>query len=457
MRGDNAGHVMARHSRRDVLRGLGATGAAGLVSLAGCSRQGSGGDDTETEADTEMDSGEDMDTQTSTETEASGGGEPVALGSIFPVTGTNSAYGGGHQQAFNLAVEEINSADGVLGGREITSVNRDTEGSPSRSAQKFRTMINQEGIVGLVGPYSSGIGTTLAPIARDNQVMEVSNGNTSPALATAGVNEDNGVKYYGRTAPNDVQQALVMARVLNQTVEAETASFLYVDNPYGQGLAEAASESFDGETLNMVAYSQQTSDYTSTLDSVFEGDPDAVGTVMYPGNGRTILEQWNQGGYGGQWVGAEAILSPELLSDLADIVEGMYITSPQTANSETFQEGMGGEGNITQFAPHAYDATYLMGFAMEQAGEASGTGIAENIRSVSRPNSDSDTEISVGEFSAGKEAIGGGDDINYDGASGSVDLNENLEPVVPYRILQVSDGEASVTEEVPLSYFEGRI
>ncbi|GAB3326109.1 ABC transporter substrate-binding protein [Haloplanus salinarum] len=450
---------MSDHSRRDVLRGLGATGTVGIVSLAGCSQQDGDGGSTATPTETEggMDGDDGGMEETETESESGGGGgEPIALGSIFPITGTNSAYGGGHQQAFNLAVEEINGSGGVLGGREITPVNRDTEGSPSRAAQKFRTMINQEGIVGLVGPYSSGIGTTLAPIARDNQVMEVSNGNTSPALATAGVNESNGVKYYGRTSPNDVQQALVMARVLNQSIEAETASFLYVDNPYGQGLAEAASENFEGETLNMVGYSQQTSDYTSTLDSVFDGDPDAVGAVMYPGGGRTILQQWNQGGYGGEWVGAEAILSPELLSDLSEIVEGMYITSPQTANSETFQENMGGEGNITQFAPHAYDATYLMGFALEAAGEASGTGIAENIRAVSRPN-DGDTTVSVAEFGAGKDALGNDEAIDYNGASGSVDLNENLEPVVPYRILQVQSGEAEVVEEVPLSYFEGRI
>jgi ABC-type branched-subunit amino acid transport system substrate-binding protein len=452
---------MPEHSRRDVLRGLGATGTVGVVTLAGCSQQeGGGGDgDTETETGTEMgngDMGDGADTETEMDNGDMSGGEPIALGSIFPVTGTNSAYGGGHQQAFNLAVEEINGSGGVLGGREINPVNRDTEGSPSRAAQKFRTMIDQEGVVGLVGPYSSGIGTTLAPIARDNMVMEVSNGNTSPALATAGVNESNGIKYYGRTSPNDVQQALVVARVLNQTLEAETASFLFVDNPYGQGLAEAASEAFDGETLNMVGYSQQTSDYTSTLDSVFDGDPDAVGAVMYPGGGRTILQQWNQGGYGGDWVGAEAILSPELLSDLSDIVEGMYITSPQTANSETFQSNMGGTGNITQFAPHAYDATYLMGLAMEAGGEASGTAIAENIRSVSRAT-DGDTTVSVSEFGTGKEALGNGDAVNYDGASGSVDLNENLEPVVPYRILQVQSGEANVVEEVPLSYFEGRI
>jgi branched-chain amino acid transport system substrate-binding protein len=177
---------------------------------------------------------------------------------------------------------------------------------------------------------------------------------------------------------------------------------------------------------------------------------------MYPGNGRTILNQWDQGGYGGQWVAAEAILSPQLLSDISSVVEGMFITSPQTAQSETFIENMGGEGQVTQFSPHAYDGTYLEALAIQKAGEASGTGIAENIRAVSRPN-DGDTAVGVGEFEAGKQALAGGENVNYDGASGAVDLNENLEPVVPYRILQVKSGEAEVIEEVPLSFFEGKM
>ena len=427
---------MSDYSRRKTLRWLGAAGTAGVVSLAGCSQQ-DGGDG----GDGDMEDGGD------------GGGEPIQMGTLFPITGTNSPYGGGHQQAANLAVEEINAAGGPL-GRQVEMTNRDTEGEPSRASQKFQTMINEQGIVGLVGPYSSGIGTTLAPVARDNRVMEMSNGNTSPALATAGINEENDAKYYGRTSPNDTQQGLVVARIMNETLGAETASFLYVDNPYGEGLAQVASESFGGETLNMVGYSKETSDYTSTLDSVFEGDPDVVGAVMYPGNGRTILNQWDRGGYGGQWVAAEAIWSPELLSDLADIVEGMYITSPQTADSDTFQENMGGEGNVTQFAPHAYDATYLEALAIQRAGEASGTGIAENIRAVSRPEG---TNVGVAEFEAGKQALENDEEINYDGTSGNVDLNENLEPVVPYRILQVSDGEAQLQEEVPVEFFEGKI
>ena len=438
---------MTEQTRRDLLRRVGV--GVGAVTLAGCAQQQSDGSGSNG-SDGSSDGGSDGSTDGSTDGE---GGETITLGTLFPITGTNSPYGGGHQRATNIAAQEINEAGGPL-DREVETVNRDTEGNPSRAAQKFRTMINEEGIVGLVGPYSSGIGTTLAPIARDNRVMEVSNGNTSPALATAGVNEDNGVKYYGRTSPNDVQQALVMGRILNERLDVDSASFLYVDNPYGQGLAEQASQNFDGETLNMVGYSQQTSDYSSTLDSVFEDDPDAVGAVMYPGNGRTILNQWSRGGYGGQWVAAEAILSPQLLSDLADIVEGMYITSPQTANSESFISSMGGEDQVTQFAPHAYDATYLEALAIQRAGEASGTGIAENVRAVSRSEG---TTVGVGEFAAGKEALANGDEVDYEGASGSVGLNENLEPVVPYRVLQVSNGEAEVIEEVPLEFFEGKM
>lgn len=97
-----------------------------------------------------------------------------------------------------------------------------------------------------------------------------------------------------------------------------------------------------------------------------------------------------------------------------------------------------------------------MGLALEQGGEASGTAIGENVRSVSRPTGD-DTEVSVGGFGNGKEALADGSPVNYEGASGSVDLNENLEPVVPYRIMRVSDGTAELNQEVPLSYFEGKI
>ncbi len=431
---------MSDCTRRDALRRIGAASAVGTVALAGCAQESDGNGDTGDDTDESDDSGDESDDS----------GDAIQFGTLFPITGPSAVFGGGHQRAANLVAEEINDAGGLL-GREVELTNRDTEDAPERAVQKFQTMIDQQGIIGLVGPYSSGIGTTLAPVARDNRVMQMSNGNTSPALADAGINPDDGNKYYGRTAPNDQQQGRVMAEIMNNTLEADTAAFLHIDNPYGAGLADVASDAFEGESLDVVGYSQETTDYTSTLDRLFADDPDVIAAVMYPDQGRTILTQWDQGGYGGQWVGAEAIFDPGLLSDLSDITEGMYITSPQTPGDETFQENMGGQEEITQFSAHAYDGFYLEALAVERAGEASGPAIAENIRAVSRPDGE---EIGVAEFAAGRDALEAGEEIDYNGASGNVDLNENLEPIVPYVILQVENGEAREIDELPVSFFE---
>jgi branched-chain amino acid transport system substrate-binding protein len=409
------------HTRRDHLKLLGTVSVVGSTALTGYTQE-----------------------------------DAIPMGSLVPITGAASALGPGHQAAVNIAVEDVNAAGGPL-GREIQMINEDSETKPSRAVTKLRRLIDQENVVGFVGPYSSGVGTTLAPVARDNRVMEVSHGNTSPVLADMGYRDD--VKYYGRTSPNDAQQGIMMARGLEDQVGAETAAFLHVDNPYGAGLAEKASEAFGGETTAIVGYSKQTSDYTSTLDQVYADDPDAVGLVSYPDNGRTILEQWFRGGYGGTMVMGEGMNEPGLLQDLSDIVEGMYITTPQPEETEgfqTFEQKMQEQdAENTVFSPNAYDALFLEALAMHQAGEASGAAIAQNIRSVSRPGGET---VTVDEFQKAKGLLDDGQEINYEGASGPADLNEKLEPISRFALLEVgSGGQTEVAEVVEAEFFEGKL
>jgi branched-chain amino acid transport system substrate-binding protein len=405
-------------------------------------------------------------------------GGAIQMGSILPITGDLSAYGSGMQEAANLAVQDVNDAGGPL-DRQVNVTNTDSQTQPSQAIQEYNSLVNEQGIVGFVGAASSGVSVPLAENVAADQVMQVSNASTSPALADIGYSEDGSVKYFGRTAPNDAQQGIVMGRILSddQFVGADSAAFLFVSNPYGQGLAEQARAEFSGETTAMVGYDPQTSNYTSTLDQVFADDPEAVGFVGYPGNGRTILNQWQDGGYGGEWVLSEGLNSAEFLQGLSDITSGMYVASPnpeQTEGATAFEEKIG-EAN-TLFAPHAYDAMFLMALAMEAGGEASGTAIAENIRSVSRPEGEAmpqttpeGTEttmddgaagnvVTVGEFERAKELLGNDEDINYQGASSPVNLNESLEPLNQFAILQVQDdGSAESLETIPRSFFRGRL
>lgn len=427
-----------RTTRRTYLKGATAAGVAGLVGLS---------------------------------TSASGQGGPVQMGSILPITGNLSAYGSGMQAAVNQAVQDVNDAGGPL-GRNINMSNTDSQTQPSRAIQQYNTLVNEQNIVGFVGAASSGVSVPLAQNVAADEVMQVSNASTSPALAEIGFNDDQSVKYFGRTAPNDGQQGIVMGRILSddQYIGASSAAFLYVNNPYGQGLAERASEQFQGETVGMVGYDEQATDYTSTLDQVYRNGPDAIGFIGYPGNGRTILQQWQNGGYGGQWVLSEGLNSPDFLQELSQITSGMYLASPdpeQTAGATAFDEKLGNQAS-TLFAPHAYDALFLQALAMEAGGEATGTAIAENIRAVSRPESGDGGQtttgdggeniVTVGEFQKGKDLIANGADINYQGASSPVNLNEALEPLNQFAILQVQDdGSLETLETIPRSFFEGKL
>jgi branched-chain amino acid transport system substrate-binding protein len=382
-------------------------------------------------------------------------GSPIQMGSILPITGSLSAFGKGMQEAVNLAVQDVNDTGGPLGQR-ISMNNTDSQTQPSRAIQRYNSLVNEQNIVGFVGAASSGVSVPLAQNVAADRVMQVSHASTTPTLAEIGYGDDESAKYFARTAPNDAQQGILMGRILNddQYIGADSAAFLFVNNPYGEGLAEKARAAFDGETVGMVGYDQRTSDYTSTLDSVFENDPDAVGFVGYPGNGRTILQQWASGGYGGQWVSSEGINNPEFWQELSEITDGFYVTSPDpegTQGGQRFEEKIGQQNTL--FAPHAYDAVVLQALAIHRAGDATGTAIAENIRAVSREG----TEVTVGEFRKAKDLLDDGEEVNYQGASSPVDLNESLEPLNQYAIIQVQSGETEVLETVPRSFFEGKL
>ncbi|PSQ65778.1 MAG: ABC transporter [Halobacteriales archaeon SW_9_67_24] len=481
-RSSNSSSDDGRINRRKYL----AITAVGTVGFAGCTGGGGGGGDTEGDGDTQSGTTADDteagttagDTQSGTtvgDTEAGttggngGGGEgAIPFASFCPLSGAGGAFGPGQQAGFNLALEDMNSAGGILGGRQFTPINRNTETKPSRAASKLQTVISNENIEAFVGTWSSGVSSTLAPIAADNEIMQMGNGTTSPTLAEQGWVEtgDGLLKYMGRTSPNDGAQGLAMGGLLNDTIGADSAAFMHVDNPYGSGLAQKAKAAFNGETTAIVPVAKQTSNYSSALDEVFADDPDVFGLIVYPANGESILKQWNRGGYGGTLVMSESMFLQDLFDSLSDILMDSYITTVRPdRNDESYSyftsalnERMDQEP--TTFSSHSYDAAILTGLAAHKAGEFTGTAIARNIKSVSRPPGEKVPAGSEG-FERAIGLLDEGTAINYAGASSKANLNCFVEPYNRFSSNQLVEGEGGIeTEElstIPASFFEGKL
>ena len=455
-----------RIDRRTYLA-VAAGGVAGLAGCTGGGGSGGGGGDNGSGGDASNGSGGGAETETASGDDGSGSGA-IPLASFCPLSGSGGAFGPGQQAGFNLAVQDINDAGGVLGGRQINPINRNTETKPSRAASKLQTVISNENIEAFVGTWSSGVSATLAPIAADNEIMQVGNGTTSPTLAEQGWVETDGelLKYMGRTSPNDGAQGLAMGGLLNDTIGADSAAFMFVDNPYGSGLAEKARAAFNGETTAMVPVAKQTSDYTSALDEVFADDPEVFGLIVYPANGESILKQWNRGGYGGTLVMSESMFLQDLFDNLSSILQGSYITTVRPDRNDQsydyFTSAMNQQMDQepTTFSSHSYDAAFLIGLAAQKAGEFTGTAIARNIKSVSRPPGEA-VRAGADEFERAKGLIEEGTEIDYAGASSKANLNCFVEPYNRFSVNELVEGQGGIDANelstIPADFFEGKL
>lgn len=410
-------------TRRKFLRRVGATGVLSVGGVSGCLGQ------------------------------LTANGQPIRFGAILPVSlsgllGTVASHG---TKAAEQAVEDVNRAGGPL-GREIEFTTNDSAADTETAVEAYRSL-RDDGTIGFVGGLLSDVSLRLVEEV-PGECMQVSSSSTHPSLATKGFGTGD-AKFFARTVPSDIQQAVVMAKVLNgdRFIGADTAAIVHVDDSFGSGLAEKVSAQFDGSITATVPYSTDAESHDAVLEAAFADDPDGVALVSTPGNAQSLLEQAAANDYESEWVLSAGLL-PDSPSEAYQDIYSASVAVQETNGALQLHRELRDITPLAPFAANAYDALFLQALAVERAGEATPQAIAENIRAVS---SGQGHTVTVGEFDRAKTLLEAGREVNYQGAAGGVDLNENLEPLNSYLIEQVRDGRVEQLKLLRSSFFEGRV
>lgn len=375
--------------------------------------------------------------------------EPVTVGAVLDLGDVLEIPG--MRPGFDIAAEEIEEAGGLLGrGIDFTV---QTPTSRDESVDAYRSVI-EENPAGVIGPGLPGTALQIAEQAADSETPTLTVSNTPP-ISDSGTRD--GVKYLGRTVPSDLQQAAAVGAGLD-VAGAGTAAFLAPDFQLGHAAvqqARAAYESIGGEVTDAVFYEIGRSDFSTPIERVHEGDPEGIGFFGTP-SAFSFFPQLERSGYGGELVVGEWLDGYPLPSEIRSTLEGRYIVAASGQDSpgvERFRDVAPGES--VRFSAPAYDALFLLGLAIERAGETGGEAVARNLRAVSRPPG---RTVTVGEFDRARQLLAQGTDVNYQGATGAVDLTERLEPVPPYDIDRFgADGSRTTVETIPASFFRQRM
>lgn len=375
--------------------------------------------------------------------------EPVKIGSLMDFTGELGEFGGPMNNAVLLAAEHINAAGGVLGGREIEIVSEDGATSDVTSVDAARKLVNVDGVSALIGPLASGITLAVAnAVTVPNQVPQISPSATSPALTV--LDDDD---FVFRTAPSDAFQGVILAD-LAHGLGYRNAAVLFVNNPYGQGLADQFTASFEalGGQATAVAHESDQPSYASELSRATANDPDVLVAVSYPVSAGVYIREAVESGAANAFLFVDGSKSEDLISAVgAASLEGSYGTAPGAVESEATaqfaSDYSAAYGDSTQpFLRESYDAAVIFGLAIEAAGSDDPVAVRGAMRAVSGPPGE---EVGPGaaEIARALQLLRDGQEINYQGAGGAVDLDENGDVSGAMEIWKVANG-AIVAESV---------
>jgi len=374
--------------------------------------------------------------------EDSGGGSTggetsldLVIGVSLPLSGDLADFGPAGEKAADLALSEIEAAieeAGVEHTVELAKEDNCGAADPQCAVQAQRKLATSDGASCIAGPWGSADTIPSGEsVSVPEEVPLISPSATSDEITGL---DDEG--FVNRTSPPDSFQGPTLANFLDEELggaEGKTVNIGARNDAYGTGLAEtfsAAWEGLGGSIGEEVIYDIDIPSYDTEAEQITSGSPDATVIIDFP-------ETYNKVGPAlvrtGNYDPGTTFVTDGLITDLADAGEeaanGLRGTAPGVPDDETQAEAFDeaykafDPTNVDRltFDAQNFDAVVLCYLAAVAAGSTEGADLAETIQTVSAPEGDPYTSEELPEAI---EALQNGDDIDYQGASGALDLDD---------------------------------
>ena len=350
-------------------------------------------------------------------------GDPLKIAFLADYSGAIAEFGPAIETGVRLAVKHLNDAGGVF-GQDVQVVTGDTGLDSTRAVEEARRLIEVEGAHAIVGPLASGITLAVAEsVTGPANIPTISPSATSPQITLA---DDNGFLF--RSTVSDAAQGPVLAQ-LAADEGYSNVSVLYVDNAYGQGLADAFLEAWGGESVS-VAYAEGQTSYLAELQNVAGANGEVLIAVGYPTEAQVYIREALENGIFDTFLFVDGTKSQDLIDAIGQgFLNGMKGTAPSSGpesdslrNFNAAYTAEYGELPSIPFVREAYDAAVAIGLAAASAGSTDGVLLRDHLRMVAAPDG---AVISAGAegVAAGLRALANGESVNYEGAATTVDWN----------------------------------
>ena len=211
---------------------------------------------------------------------ASGSSAPITIGASLSLTGDFSTDGIAFQKGYQLWVNDVNAAGGIL-GRQVKLTVLDDKSDPNQVVTNYQTLINTDHVDLTFGPFSSLLTTPASSVAARNGYAFIEGAGGAPTVFDSPANQaDHNVFDVSLPVADSLMPFVTYIQKLGPAADKKlTAAFPMADDPLAKPpvqLAEAKLKALGVTVTNDKIFPEEPASYKPAADQVANGKPDIV-------------------------------------------------------------------------------------------------------------------------------------------------------------------------------------
>ena len=199
-----------------------------------------------------------------------------------------------YKKGWELAVEEVNAAGGVL-GRKIEIVSRDDSGTPGDAVRVAEELLSRENVAFLIGTFPSNVGLAVADFAKQRKTLFI-----AAEPLTDKIVWDQGNRYTFRLrASTYMQTAMLIPDAVK--LKKKRWAIVYPNYEYGQSATAAFKKLLQAQQADVAFVTEQASplgkiEAGAVAQAIADAKPDAIFSSLFGADLAKFVREGNQRG-----------------------------------------------------------------------------------------------------------------------------------------------------------------
>ena len=306
----------------------------------------------------------------------------IPVGLVLPLTGRLATFGLPIKYGFELALEDVNSAQ--LGDARLKFIIEDDQSTLEGAVVAFNKLIDQDGVSVIFGPTTSGQAEVAFPIAQENEIVAFSSSSNATGLSALG----DFIFRAGLTTDVLIPRGV---RATHAKLGYRQVAVIYDKiDPYSIDSYEkfmATLTELEVEILTTETFQSGDTDFSDQLARIKALNPDALFIAALPPELTGIMVQGR-----GLEISTEVPFITSLISDVenaGDAAEGAisfagWISTASTPGNQAFVENYRAryDGEPNPWTAQSYAAVHIVTKAIGNAQSTQPTAIRDALANI---------------------------------------------------------------------------